>query len=266
MSTRKIKINNIEIEFPSVTQILNIKDKPALINWAVNSMAEWIRQNSPIDDYGLYVLSEGALEKAKREYRNISKEALDIGTAVHDMILEYTKTGKKDFDFENEQIEKSFNSFLDWEESNKVEWLESEKMVINLVHGYNGRFDAIAKVNGKITLIDFKTSKGIYTEMKEQLGAYWFAYKEKKDNYVFDIMDRDDKEYTVEDLEPKYKIDSFGILRLDKVTGFPEWRRYDKQEIKRAGEGFLSLTKYYYQSKKRRLKNNMFVEKYWGAK
>ena len=260
----KIKINNVEMSMPSVTKILNIKDKPALVPWAVNSMAKWIEQNAPLDEYGLYIVSPGALQKAKREYRNISDDALNVGSIVHDAILKHIEKEKNNID--NEEAKKSFDAFLDWEQTNAVEWLEAEKIVLNIGSGYTGRFDAIAKINGKTTLLDFKTSKDIYSEMKEQLGAYWFAYKEKKENYKIEIQGRDEDELSEVDLTPKYKIESFGILRLDKETGFPEWKTYTKKEVKLAGEGFKTLTKYYYQSKKRRLKNNVYVEKYWGTK
>ena len=43
---------------------------------------------------------------------------------------------------------------------------------------FGGKFDAVARVNGRVTLIDFKTSSGIYPEYSYQLAGYQIAYEE----------------------------------------------------------------------------------------
>jgi ATP-dependent exoDNAse (exonuclease V) beta subunit len=53
-------------------------------------------------------------------------------------------------------------AFLKWKTDNDVEFLEVERLVYSKQYEYVGRFDLIAKVNGKKMLIDYKTSKGFY--------------------------------------------------------------------------------------------------------
>jgi hypothetical protein len=60
--------------------------------------------------------------------------------------------------------------------------------------------------------------------------------------------------------EMGHKVEGTGILRLDKVTGDPEWKDYSK-DYDRDVTAFLKLLDFYYHAKTRRLRNNKFVQK-----
>ena len=63
-------------------------------------------------------------------------------------------------------------SYYAWKNSNKVEPILLEQSMVSEVYQYGGRFDFVGKVNGFLTLADFKTGKGIYPEFFYQLAAY----------------------------------------------------------------------------------------------
>ncbi len=224
------------VEYPSVTQIIDMLDKSnALIPWAVNSMGIYILQYyDPKEDINDLV------NKAKYNYREISQEAKDIGTEVHDLIEIYIKhkiDPTKDKDL-NESVTNALIAFLEWEKENIIEWLHSERRVHCESIGYAGKLDAIAKMkDGRTLVLDFKSSKGFYDGYDLQISGYKYA-AEELDNIKYDGM---------------------GIVRLDKLTGLPEFKDYSKvyeQKIK----AFHSLVEFYYFYKKRRLKNNPRVQ------
>ena len=122
--------------------------------------------------------------------------------------------------------------YRDWETTSGVKWCENECRVYNSRVHVAGTFDAIGIIEGKRTLIDFKSSKGFYDTYELQLAGYMSA-----------LMEYDN-------LLPE----TAGILRLDKNTGIPEWREY--QDVHEKIEVVEKLAEVYYLMKKRRLKNN----------
>lgn len=100
----------------------------------------------------------------------VLNKAAARGTAVHNAIENYTKYGIEDYPPE---VEGYFNAFLSWFQDHGVKPYGSE---VRLYHGsllYAGTADMLAEVDGKDTLIDFKTSASI-SEMLcgVQLEAY----------------------------------------------------------------------------------------------
>jgi hypothetical protein len=225
-----------EIELPSVTTILDVLDKPALRQWSANCACNYIKENY-YDKIHRDILYE-LLNEAKYAYKNVSKEALDIGSTVHKMIEDYIKTGK-DQNSDNEKVQNGFLAFLEWEKENIKKWIKSEHEVYNFDIGYAGTLDAIAELkNNKIYVIDFKSSKGFYDGYDMQIAAYRMSVKD------IDI----------------YGIDGMGVLRLDKETGMPEFKDYSKCYDQKA-HAFIALVDYWYKAKNRRLKNNPIIER-----
>jgi len=228
------------IEYPSVTQITGLLDKSdALLGWATGCMEKYI----------LNKLGEGSIEdiihEARFNYKEISNEAKDIGTEVHNMIEWHIKSIIEKSEMPSykgdraDEVQNGYLAFLDWEKENIKQWHESELTVVNNEFYYAGQLDAVAELaDGRMFVIDFKTSKGFYDGYDLQIAAYRNTDKIKNE----------------------YKIDGMGVLRLDKETGQPEWKEY--KNYGRALAAFLALLDYYYSAKKRRLKNNPAVEKY----
>jgi hypothetical protein len=236
--------NNYEkdgIEYPRVTGILDMLDKSnALIPWALNLMESSI--NTKIDiklqEQPNFCNTEqfrAIVADAKKNYKEVSQEAKDIGSMTHDLIEHYIKSGKDKSDvilYPNE-VQNAFIAFLEWETFSNVEWLESEKSIFNTEKGYAGTLDAICLIGGVKYVIDFKTSKGFYDTYPLQIAAY----------ANFDGSD----------------IKNCGVLRIDKLTGLPEWKDYSK-DIDRNYRAFCALLDFYYLFKNRRLKGNARVK------
>lgn len=241
------------IEYPSVTTILGLLDKPALVPWAARMVVEYLTEREEeIKEAALsgdkYALVD-ILEKAQDAHKKAKNEAASIGTLVHKAVETYTIMGvEPEFPEteEGEAAKEGFNAYLDWEEKNHVEYLHNELELVDTEIGYAGTTDAICRINGTLFLLDFKTSKGIYDEHKIQVSAYVQAWeKDPRNEYKEPI--------------------SQGVLKLDKVTGIPEFLDVTAGHEQRV-RAFNALTDFYYKQKKRRLKNNPIVKEIWGKK
>ncbi len=231
-------------EYPSVTTILSELSKPALTQWAANCAADYIRDH--IDDIlqpdGPHAI-DGMLNGARYAYKDASAKALEVGTLVHRAIERHIKYGEDIQGQLPDEAANGFLAFLDWEQKNSVEWLRSEVTVCNPRCGYAGTADAIARINGSLYILDFKTSKAIYDEYRYQLAAYREAYN----------------------LDAETHIPFAAVLRVDKQTGEPQFQDISR-DLDRRYEAFEALVSWYYMSKRRRLKNNHIVKHIWGSR
>jgi len=131
---------------PSVTEILNILAKQALIPWAVNSTVDYFQDN--LKDLRNPELSveniEYIFKKAKTAYRTISKKAMDTGSLVHDAIECYLSGGKPEPILEgNDGATNSFLAFLEWKEKVRLEPIFLEKQLIDPNLEFGGTVDLI---------------------------------------------------------------------------------------------------------------------------
>lgn len=173
---------------PSVTTIIKMIPKDALIYWANN--LGW---------------------KRKSVYKELEYSAY-VGTYVHNYIEKIISTDSEK-NFNQKQLSKvrqkiidnhtdidiknSLLSFLDWYVVNRdsIELIELEKSMSSTYYG--GTCDMICRYNGKLMIFDFKTSGDFYFSMFIQLAAYVKLY-EKCSNE---------------------KIDDVAVLRVDKKNG-----------------------------------------------
>jgi len=124
---------------PSVTQLLSLLDKPALLNWA--------------NQQGL----KGIDVKKERS------KWLNAGSSIHKQIENYVRKGEP---FISGIVQLLFNEFISDKEILGIECkIESEL--------FTGQYDLKVKWNDKTYIMDFKNnSKKIYFENKLQLIAY----------------------------------------------------------------------------------------------
>jgi len=197
---------------PSVTTIIGCLNKPALIPWAAKLTANYIINLIPDIIAGKQKFNPedaGAIfEIAKNQHKTVSGAALDIGSAVHDSIEVYVKTGVKPK--KDDRAFGGFNAFLKWAKEYDFNNVLASEYILYcpLGHGivYSGTMDLLVYLGNRLYLIDIKTSAGFYEpDMPMQLCAY---------------------KQGVEHHFPELKIDGVGIIRLDKETGLPEFRDY----------------------------------------
>jgi len=143
---------------PSVTTILGILNKPALLKWA------W--------QCGL----DG------QDYMAVRDNAADIGTLAHGMIQAHLKHETFDTsEYSASDIGKAENCLIkywDWEKEHDIKPVLVEEQLVSVVYGFGGTIDCLAELNNELILIDHKTGKAIYPEMAYQLAAYWHLLSE----------------------------------------------------------------------------------------
>lgn len=159
------------VKVPGVTTLLSKGlPKPALVNWAARTAAEYAVDNW--DELSTAPISE-RLEQI-RNAPNASKNAAALrGTKLHDAAQQLQEQGVVDVDPEQLPLVESYLKFCqDWDL--RAEHVESA--VYNVTHGYAGTLDLIATLcDGRRWLLDLKTSKGVYGDMALQQAAYRFA-------------------------------------------------------------------------------------------
>ena len=174
-----------------VTSATGVLDNPALMYWAVNQalgfLDKALKPGMVIDELNKPKL----LAEAKVIHRKKKEEAGDIGTAVHNYLETYIKA-KINWDKlpdmpVNEQVKKGIIAFIKWAKENKVQFISSERKVYSRKYEYAGTLDMEAIVNGKLSIVDFKTSKGIYPEYFLQTAAYAKALEEETGNKYQEI-------------------------------------------------------------------------------
>ena len=164
-------------KIPSVTRVVDAVFPKYLVDWAATCGADYWANNYG-DDEDMY---NGILNAHKQ----ISHRAQDIGLEVHKWIELYIKVKMIDGETVTEYPEAvkiPMQNFHKWVESREIEWLACEKKVYSRSWEYAGTIDALAKINDKLCVIDFKTSAKIYKEYYLQVSAYCNAIGEMMGN------------------------------------------------------------------------------------
>lgn len=166
----------------SATAITGVIDKSRmLIPWATGLAAtfliDMVERGEPI--------TTDAIREAMTQHTIRKDEAASIGTIVHDYAEAFATAkieGKPLPEIPADAPEAALNgimAFIDWTKQHHVEFRETERLVYSKAFGYVGLTDAIAVVDGKLSVIDYKTSKGIYDDHYFQIAGYWAAYTEE---------------------------------------------------------------------------------------
>jgi hypothetical protein len=184
-----------EREFPSVTEIVGTRSKPALVPWSHK------------------------LGKDGLDWWGVQRDAQNIGTATHMMIAGETPTTA---DYSSDILHASAESYSNydlWYRSHDVEVLAQEKSV-TCRYGFGGTLDMYAKVDGRLTIVDFKTGKGIYPEHTEQLVGYSILLDSlglKVESCQIVRIGHSPKEYTAGKRKGKV-LDGHGGLEVRDIT------------------------------------------------
>lgn len=181
--------------YPSVTHILQAIAKPALIAWSANTeraavteaaadlydawAAQIVPPVMPRESYLATLTARLGLVKAHQ--KELAK-AGEIGTQIHKMI-EWTMRTAIGADAGPKPVisDKALwavMAFEDFAKSVNLKPVLIEQTVYSKVHAYAGTMDLLARVNGVLTLLDFKSGKAIYPESFLQSAAYSVALEE----------------------------------------------------------------------------------------
>lgn len=138
-----------------VTTILRLLAKDGLIQWAANMVTDHIRINCTKKD-GVYQVDDDCLKLAKYAHSTKRDAAGDVGKQVHKWLEDHIKGHDGPVSV---QMRPSIEAFLEWEAGAKPEYLASERVCYSLEHDFCGTTDTVMLLDGKRTVLDFKTGK-----------------------------------------------------------------------------------------------------------
>jgi hypothetical protein len=156
---------------PSVTNVIGIMDKPALPRWAAKMVAERAMQLkhslARMDDSEVVDTLKGAPWSK-------SQRAADRGTDIHGY-LEARLNRWEPEPLSDDAMPYKFAAD-DWFDSVGASF-EDVQTEVTLFHpNYAGTTDLIGTLDGRVNIVDFKTSKAIYDEAALQLAALAGCY------------------------------------------------------------------------------------------
>jgi hypothetical protein len=172
-------------KLPGVTTPLSIIDKSTpLMIWARNVACDLVlmraQERHVRGSVSVATLTEIVAEARRRPDR-LRDEAADLGTIVHGFLDDYAYGRPVDLVKLPPTALPAMAAFLDWLHEHDIELLSGDTKVGSLVHHYGGSLDALGRrrSDGKILLIDYKTSNGTYdTHALQAAGGYHIALEE----------------------------------------------------------------------------------------
>lgn len=153
--------------FVSVTTVLDVIDKPALMRWAAKKVAEYaVTERDNWDRLD----AAAAVDLLKGAPWRYTEERIELGTSVHAATEAYMK-GENGPVYPGE-VAGYMAQFMDFLKTAKPTIEQAEVSVYNRKHAYAGTLDLLCQMDGRLLLIDYKTGKRAYPEAELQLAAY----------------------------------------------------------------------------------------------
>ena len=177
---RHYRVEGFSELFPSVTNVLGVISKPALVPWARNvalqsvreTLTEYMQMETSVID-AEWVAS--VIDRAKKKPDQVRDEAGDFGTQAHLLIEQIINGLDPDIPPEMQIV---IDNFFGWRKASGLEISLTETMVYSAKYKYAGAMDALAYRDGRMVAIDWKTSNGLYGEYALQVAAYAKALEE----------------------------------------------------------------------------------------
>lgn len=166
-----------------VTTFLGILDKSrALVIWATELAREFLIEKLEVGEK----ITKALIVEAAALHELRKKEAADVGTQIHDWAERYIRHILKEKGYEempempaDPAVQMGAVAFLTWAKEHKVKFLSSERVVYSKKHDFVGKMDIEAKIDGKLCLVDIKSSNGLYNTVRLQTAAYVMADEEE---------------------------------------------------------------------------------------
>lgn len=202
----------------------------------VPRVSDILKNNSNSEEFSDFA---NRLGFQKKKYDDILKVAALKGTYTHNEIEKFLNTGIVNEDFSyidvnsiRKVVEVAYKGFLDWFHillnNNTVEVVGTEQTVVCPMYG--GTIDILLRINGKLFVVDIKTTNNLSEKHFYQLAAYDIILNQYNN----------------------IQTDGVIILKLNKYkVGFDEYvlmkdNEYDNNMINIAKETFLSMMYSYY--------------------
>ena len=116
----------------------------------------------------------------------------EIGTLAHDMVVNQLLGRETDIsDHSPKQVEKAqkcLDSYNKWKSGQKIVPIVVEQPLVSEVYQFGGTPDFYGAVNDVLTLIDYKTGKGIYDEHFIQVAGGYVILLEEAGHKIEDVV------------------------------------------------------------------------------
>jgi hypothetical protein len=211
------------VHCPSVTTILNVLAKPALVEWGVKCACNYVEDNLKLlisgDSFSVQDVFK-IVTAARTAHDRTRQEAADIGTSVHDWLaaswLFTLGRGPQPEIPKDEKVQNCIEAATDWFVQHKIRPLKIEEAQYSRIHKFCGRPDFIGYIDDTLSVLDYKSTKFIYPEVALQMTAYGYMHEEEFGE------------------NPATR----WALRLDKETGEFEARKYSPETFNLDWETF----------------------------
>ena len=171
--------------------------KPALPYWAARTVAEWVADNQDLTEELKRMGGRGpAIAFLKELPWQKRDEAAIRGTDVHALAEKVVNGEEVDVP---EHLAAHVQGYVDWLDTTDLVPILTERPVASRQWQYAGTFDLIARMDGKVWLLDVKTSSDVYGSTALQLTAYG--------NAEF-YLDQDNTE------QPLPAVERYGVLHV----------------------------------------------------
>lgn len=210
----------------SVTSVLNVIASPVLEAWKIKSVVNAIKDGMAETFPELPVtVVNGICEAAKRIPKQKASDAANVGTIVHEWLEKYGYAKMNDLPVPAKpdipEAILAIDAFLEYAENNIMDFILVERVIYSKENDYVGTLDALVMLkDGRVALMDYKTSGGIYDKYYAQIGGYYLALVE----------------------ELGIHIDCAIILRIGK-DGISEHREIQYDDLQWLAEGFAHIVK-----------------------
>lgn len=248
-------VDGVKYIVPGSSTVTGMIDKSGpLTQWAANMTVQYLREKIPsITSFSKDVnvdLLDQLFNEARFNFKNISKDAKDIGTVAHDWLECYVKDVIEGNPLagalipampEDPKACNCIDAALKWMKIHKFRPLKSEMKVFSREYGYAGTFDWTGYVTScgdrqccpfdgtLFCLGDYKSSKTLYDEYRAQTASYQQAYNEEAEQW---------NKYCRADVERRL-VEARVILRLGKEDGEFEPKVLLADQFERDLDGFL---------------------------
>lgn len=163
--------------YPSVTTILDVMHKQALVEWWKNQIALSAMLHLP-ELIGL--TAEEGIAKLRSYPTTARDNAGTLGSSIHLLAhmeglgLQASPGDPKGFEVPNEAYPylEAFRGFLGFLEAQGGKIVSSEHAVYSETEGYCGTYDLIVSLWDELWLLDLKSGRGYYPDHGLQLSAY----------------------------------------------------------------------------------------------
>lgn len=233
---------------PSVTTILNVLAKPALIEWGIMIACNYVEDNLRLlvsgDAFSVQQVFD-VITRARTAHDRARDEAAEIGTSAHDWLAEYWRSKMTGvvppFLPDEGKIRNCVDAALSWFGEHELRPLAIEEPQYSRIHKFCGRPDWIGHIDGTLSTLDYKSTKSIYPELCLQLTAYSKMHEE---------------------MTGELPATRWG-LRLDKNTGEFEPKCYPPETFDLDWDTFLACFKIYDRLKHLRRKPKAEKKEDW---